>query len=480
MRRLALFCAALAAPSAAIAGSTVGEVVAQTIYETAKRNGEIMTDSKMSATVSAANAGVSSLRSAGGGDNWLAVAKGALFPDGHSLTTGGSPSNDGRFTGTGLGAVTDTTQVDCSRFTLTLDAQGNLIVPSIRLTGGAPMPANQWIARMSPGWPDGNSIARYAVQGQSLALWYAHKANLGNIDKRYWLGVWRINSNGSYDMSSQAYYDTQGNLVPRRANADEVRPSEHYAYIGAFGEISQPCPAQSSGGTTHYYLQNSNICTAYSPNASIGVGGYAYPETATVPAGSWNQSTWTSTDSLMACDANAEFLRRLADAAYLKATQQGGYSGYQYHPVTTADVRSGGAQPKVKDLAAAATVPTTFSGAGSTPAPVATDPAPTPTSSGGSSSGGSSIDLTHPEANAPDVNSPPEFKFWPDNLSSLIPSVDMSNYTGGTCPTYSGSVFGHQVALDAHCPLIENNRAFISTLMLFFWGILAALIVLRA
>ena len=48
------------------------------------------------------------------------------------------------------------------------------------------------------------------------------------------------------------------------------------------------------------------------------------------------------------------------------------------------------------------------------------------------------------------------------------------------CPTWSFSVFSHSYTIDAHCTLIENQRAFFSSIMLLVWSLAALFIVLGA
>ena len=48
------------------------------------------------------------------------------------------------------------------------------------------------------------------------------------------------------------------------------------------------------------------------------------------------------------------------------------------------------------------------------------------------------------------------------------------------CPTWSFSVFSHSYTIDAHCALIENQRAFFSSIMLLVWSLAALFIVLGA
>ena len=51
---------------------------------------------------------------------------------------------------------------------------------------------------------------------------------------------------------------------------------------------------------------------------------------------------------------------------------------------------------------------------------------------------------------------------------------------GVACPTWSFSAFSHGYTIDAHCPLIENQRTFFSAIMLLVWGLIAMFVVLGA
>ena len=48
------------------------------------------------------------------------------------------------------------------------------------------------------------------------------------------------------------------------------------------------------------------------------------------------------------------------------------------------------------------------------------------------------------------------------------------------CPTWSFSVWSHTYTIDAHCALIEQQRALMSSICLLVFGIVALFIVLGA
>jgi hypothetical protein len=68
--------------------------------------------------------------------------------------------------------------------------------------------------------------------------------------------------------------------------------------------------------------------------------------------------------------------------------------------------------------------------------------------------------------------------FFPDTFTTLhawqMPARAVA------CPTWSFSVFSHSYTIDAHCALIENQRAFFSSIMLLVWSLAALFIVLGA
>ena len=68
--------------------------------------------------------------------------------------------------------------------------------------------------------------------------------------------------------------------------------------------------------------------------------------------------------------------------------------------------------------------------------------------------------------------------FFPDTFTTLhawqMPARAVA------CPTWSFAVFSHSYTIDAHCALIESQRAFFSSIMLLVWSLAALFIVLGA
>lgn len=501
---LALFALASAIPAwsplSAQTHGPVSQTVANTIWQNAHRRG--YSDAEADQAVAASSAKV--IPAAGANrTSWLSWLKnldtsrdGILWP--FSLAWSGRDNADGRHPGSfcGLGGTWDDNgfctmygpfggygggasggggatgswddpwQAACEEWKFSLDAEGNLIVPSIRFPPGKAMQKGQGIWRV----PSGFNLAG-AQTPMAMPLWWSHLVNGSRgSDQRNWRGVWKIvwlNGTPTFHAASQSYYNPAGALV-QRTTATTVWNSTGYGNFSA----NKNCPETTGSGDFHFYASSStnntqqfDTCTWYVPNNSLGVGGYRYPDRVAITVGQFAEYI-EGFHSLAACPIDPEFIRKVADYIYKQTTYDPGYDGPPYEPVIREDVMHDGQPPRVKDLTEP---PTTLPEKSET-----REPPPSPPPGGGGSS--NTPDYTHPTFISPSLTAP-SIDWWP-----TLPTISL-NFGTPTCPTYPinvGEPFNWNLLLEAHCPLIEANKAMISVIMLLVFGGWALVIVLRA
>lgn len=358
-----------------------------------------------------------------------------------------------------------------------LDAEGNLIVPSMPLKGGGPMMpgTTAYYSFTQPG----NNQGMMADSSKAAILWQVHKGNIyarGNLyDSRAWYGVLSRTSS-SFTARSVAYLTNSGQLVPA-ANMVNAFPQS----VGWSGDGSLPgwlyrstgytnakqCPQSMTGGEFDFYVEwheagwndpgpKDTVCVMYAPNKAISPSGYYLNPQTTVPAGNisgFPNNTWMKGSN---CRLKGSLLTALFNVMLDNACPD-------CPPVTTPPDEL---PPPVDDLGdpppalpAEPTPPTPLPT--STPTPGATsgpmDPGPVP-----------SVPLVDVDGTLPGLPT-----WFPD-----LPSFNMGENT--VCPVYSATVWETQITVDTHCPLIEDNRATIAALMLVFFTVASLFIVLRA
>jgi len=346
---------------------------------------------------------------------------------------------------------------NCADFDYNLDPSGNLIIPSIPLAGGGPMTRNTQVFLPSYGNLGAASSFDAAV------LWGVHNRNLETrTDTRAWYGcAWR-SASGSYTCRSVGYYNG-ATLV----GAGSV----NHTASGANNNAAIDCPqGGSEGGNTDFYYStgaaSDKTCISHAREGLGTNSGYFYSPITTIPASQWDEfpnGTSMQHPLLQDCVLDVDFLRRLTETLWQKAAQQPGYTGPPATPVAAADVQTdAGDVPTVSDLQDLARPVTNGE----------PTPYPTPTSAPTSSPTGSSYDptVTTPELSTSDID------WWPD-----LPTIEV-DLGSPACPTYPLSLpqWTETFVVDAHCALIEQNRALISTLMVTLFTIMSVFIVLRA
>jgi hypothetical protein len=105
-----------------------------------------------------------------------------------------------------------------------------------------------------------------------------------------------------------------------------------------------------------------------------------------------------------------------------------------------------------------------------------TSPTPTPGE-------GEKIDLgDDPNTPAPTMEDTPTAEAILSPILNLMPDLKSFEVPAhaGECPKPSFSVFDHEYRWEAHCTLMDQNRALIEAAMMLVWALAALFIVLRA
>lgn len=376
----------------------------------------------------------------------------------------------GSFGGTGASGSWTANDELCAKVNLRYDASANIIIPTIPLAPALGVP----LIKGGPAHGSGSLVegAYQSGTNQGHALWWAHKVNIAYGDKRDWRGVWKITSSGGatphpiYHMRNSSYWKT----ATQRNAVLQGQPTVVQG-IWENSSRSEACPfgGQAGGNMSHHgYMQSSYppVCVNYIPNYALGPTGYAYPEEVSITFAQVPE--WLASSPYGKCAVAKAALAMIIQTAWQKASEQPGYNGPAPQPVTPEDVVAP-EQPTGEDMADPPAMPTAN---GDPPAPLPDDPAPTPTPTP-TPTGGTTYD---PSVNLGDPTAP-EIDWWPD-----LPTIEV-DLGSPSCPTYSLNLVGwwdEPFILDSHCPLIEQNRAAISVLMLAMFGMMSFFIVLRA
>lgn len=461
------------------AQNKVGQAVANTVEKAVRNDYPNATEAEKQGLVDSTIAAIKSANQSlydstcGAGKTWLCYAIYLQVAQGTPVT---APYSGG--TGTGGGGATGawtpgTGSLLCDNFPFRIDAGNALIVPAIKLQGGGPMSPGQ---NFTPTWTTSVHINATQQTSQNadgpgpIALWAAHNFNkTRGTDKRNWVGYYKATWTGGTSQqdytfvgASQSYYNSAGSLVGRTTF---TRTS---MYDNNRMQNTTGCPEmETSGGDFDFYWNRTGPqCTWYVPNFDLGSTGYSYPEEAAVPYPGW--LNWPDQDTpgvYTVCPISRELIRALSNGLWQKACNTPGYAGAPCDPVQPDEVMdSGPGGETVNDLKNPGVPDPNGQGNPVPPDPSAT-PTPTPSSS-------SSPDYD-PNVSLPDLNAG-EIDWWPD-----LPTVDL-DLGSPTCPTYSFQALNQTFSLTSHCPLIEQNRATISLIMIAVFTVSAVFIVLRA
>lgn len=300
------------------------------------------------------------------------------------------------------------------------------------------------------------------------------------------------------------YKDWQG-VQHYGANADAL--AREYRYVDmkrqGYPHISEPtCFAD---GTTGYWCGNYKVTLSGTAPVSCGAGmqaigsncaSFSYPLPVTFPDVDGltpQQAISNLTDEELNKPLNPVLVAALANLAWQQAAQEPGYDGLPYpqaDPLTTADVAPWAQAnpelaPTVGDFVSPNPSPSGSSNPWSLPSnPSAPNPEPASPNQ----------NTTNPGAENPTTNLGPDPGIGTPTLEA-IPTAqqiaqpildmmpDLRGYTPsphtGECPRPAIELYGTHV-LDAHCTLIDDNKAIIQAAMLLAWALIALFIVLSA
>ncbi|CAN5873980.1 virulence factor TspB C-terminal domain-related protein [soil metagenome] len=192
---------------------------------------------------------------------------------------------------------------------------------------------------------------------------------------------------------------------------------------------------------------------------------------------------------------NPAIIAAIANRAWQQAASQPGYDGLPYpqsNPVTASEAQAWTAQnptlaPTVQDFTAPNPVSTSQPSPWALPQnPTATTTTPATTPNTNTTNPASANPLQNlgpdPGTGAPTLEQIPTALQIIQPLLNLFP--DLKNYNPsmsvGACPRPTLNLFGHTQTVEAHCTILENNRAAIHAAMVLAFSLLALLIVLSA
>lgn len=239
-------------------------------------------------------------------------------------------------------------------------------------------------------------------------------------------------------------------------------------------------------------------CPAGTMYKDLACRGYTFTSPPAIPLKtgvSPQQAVSDVPDSDLDKKLNPAIVAALANTAWRKAASQPGYDGLPYpqsNPVTASDVVAWNEKnpqyaPTVNDFISPNPVtsqqPQPWA-LPQNPSSTVTTPATVPNSN-----------TTNPAASSSQVNlgadpatPAPTLEPTPTALEILNPILQMlpdlknfrPTFNAGTCPRPTLNLFGNSQTFEAHCIILENNKAQIHAAMVLSFSILAVLIVLSA
>lgn len=449
----------------------LARAIEATVRQAMARNGYDASDPLVGITVAAVSDGAAAAIQAVGGSGWAAATYGLLLgdllPEGHQL---GKP-------GSGGGGATGTWGDVCD-FDLKFDVDGNLIIPAAPLMPslGTVLDEPAYGADVTVG---GVYTPFLADNPQGAALWWAHLMNSRNgWSPEQYLGVWRETPNSSgatYHFSHPSFVGPGGNTISNPQTLVGVGLSGVYKTIWSNGgQDMVNCPeSPQTGGDFHFYLEGVSStrytdCIWYAPETDLSPTGYVYPRNVIWPRVYLSEFPVGAVGALSACALDDALIAELAEGLWEKAAEKAGYSGAPPVDVASTDVRHGGQEPLVSDLAEkpAEGLPGDTT-EGTEPPDYGEGPEEPPV-------GGEGPDYD-PTVSVPDPVAA-DIDWWPD-----LPTIEL-DFGSPACPTYPLVIsdWGWDLVVDSHCQLIEDNRAMIGSIMMLLFSVGGVLIVLRA
>jgi len=284
---------------------------------------------------------------------------------------------------------------------------------------------------------------------------------------------------GHFEYLSQSGQNTQN------YNAPTCYTSANQVSCGVVYALNQPSGAPSTcvAGT----MYKGGACTGYtftSPTAIPPASAVTVPvATSHIPASDYEKQL------------NPAIVAGLANSAWQRAASQPGYDGLPYpqsNPITSTEVSNWtNANPQytptVRDFVSPNPTTTASPQPWALPSnPTATTTSPATTPNANTTNPASANPLQNlgpdPATGAPQLEPTPTAQQILQPILSLLPNLRNFSATShaGACPKPSFSVVGKSITMDAHCTLIDNNKAVMQAAMAFAWAAIALFIILSA
>jgi len=254
---------------------------------------------------------------------------------------------------------------------------------------------------------------------------------------------------------------------------------------------------QGSLGAPSKSSNNTTLCPGIKLTATNGVCPASnFPEPAQAPVKTVSDAAAALTDAQKAQPLNPQMIADLANDFWKTAAAAPGYTGLPYdatNPVTAADAATWQAAntaswPTVGDFVAPQATPSGGTAASPFTLPTASTPVatadPAAVASPGTNASTEPLENLGPDPGigAPALESIPTAQQILQPLLNLFPTL--TNFVvpnhNATCPTWSFSVFNHDIAMTQHCALFEKIRPTLYAAMALVWVLVALFIVLAA
>ncbi|MGG4604266.1 hypothetical protein ACLPHM_05680 [Paenalcaligenes sp. Me131] len=289
------------------------------------------------------------------------------------------------------------------------------------------------------------------------------------------------------------------------ANADALAREYRYTDMKRLGYTDISEPTCFADGTTNYWCGNYKVSLSGTAPVSCGAGmqaigsncaSFSYPLPSSFPdmdGLTAQQAISNLSDEELNKPLNPVLVAALANLAWQQAAQDPDYDGLPYpqaDPITKAEASTWTQAnpeftPTVRDFVAPNPTTNSVSNPWSLPSnPIAPDFNPATPNTG----------TTNPATDQPLQNLGPDpgigaptLEAIPTAQQIMQPILDlMSDFRGytpsphaGECPRPTIELYGTHV-LDAHCILIDDNKAIIQAAMLLAWALIALFIILSA
>lgn len=300
------------------------------------------------------------------------------------------------------------------------------------------------------------------------------------------------------------YKDWQG-VQHYGANADALAREYRYVDMKRQGFLHISEPTCFADGTTGYWCGNYRVILSGTAPVSCGAGmqaigsncaSFSYPLPTTFPDADGltpQQAINNLTDEELDKPLNPALVAALANLAWQQAAQEPGYDGLPYpqaDPLTASDVApwvqaNPERAPTVRDFVSPNPAPNSNSNPWALPSnPSAPNQAPAAPNQNTANPGAENPTANlgpDPGIGAPTLEAIPTAQQIAQPILDMLPDLrgyTPSSYTG-ECPRPTIELYGTHV-LDAHCSLIDDNKAIIQAAMLLAWALIALFIVLSA